>query len=79
LDTQGWESKILKGAGHTLDRFKIILTELNFYDLYEHTHSFFELEQYLLPKGFKLFDINHISKNPMNGRTDWVDVIYTRE
>lgn len=24
----------------------------------------------------KLYDISHISKNPMNGRTDWVDVIY---
>jgi len=25
---------------------------------------------------FELFDIGHVSKNPMTGRTDWVDVIY---
>ena len=62
----------------TLSRFKIVLAELNFYDLYEHQHSFSELEKYLLPHGFKLFDISHISKNPMNGRTDWVDVVYVR-
>ena len=79
LDTQGWESKILKGAGSFLSNIKIVLAELNFYDLYEHQHSFLELEKYLLPQGFKLFDINHISKNPMNGRTDWVDVIYIKE
>mgnify|MGYP003115472318 CR=1 FL=1 len=78
MDTQGWESKVLKGAGDTLSRFKIVLAELNFYDLYEHQHSFSELEKYLLPHGFKLFDISHISKNPMNGRTDWVDVVYVR-
>jgi hypothetical protein len=32
----------------------------------------------LKPHCFKLFDISHVSKNPLNGRTDWVDVIYTK-
>ena len=44
--------------------------------------SFFinsDLERLLIPAGFKLYDINHIAKNPMNGRTDWVDVIYVNE
>ena len=31
------------------------------------------------PAGFHLYDINYISKNPMNGRTDWVDVIYVNK
>ena len=35
-----------------------------------------DIEKYLIPAGFQLYDISHISKNPMNGRTDWVDVIY---
>ena len=41
--------------------------------------SFYEIEKHLIPYGFKLYDISHISKNPLNGRTDWVDVIYINE
>ena len=47
-----------------------------FYDFYERSLSFSDIENFLAPAGFKLYDISHISKNPMNGRTDWVDVIY---
>jgi hypothetical protein len=36
----------------------------------------FTRQKILHPAGFRLYDISHISKNPMNGRTDWVDVIY---
>ena len=39
-------------------------------------NQFFDIEKYLIPAGFKLYDISHISKNPMNGRTDWVDIRY---
>jgi hypothetical protein len=50
-----------------------------FYDFSESSLSFSDIEKYLLPAGFKLYDISHISKNPMNGRTDWVDMIYVNE
>ena len=33
----------------------------------------------MIPHNFKLYDISHIAKNPMNGRTDWIDVIYVNE
>jgi|TARA_R100000479_G_scaffold175371_2_gene126252 FkbM family methyltransferase len=79
LDAQGGESKIFEGAQETLKRTKVVLTELHFYDLYENKKSFSDIEKYLHPAGFRLYDISHISKNPMNGRTDWVDVIYTKE
>jgi len=78
LDTQGSEAKILKGAKETLEKTSIVLTELNFYDLYTRNLSFYDIEQYLKPAGFKLYDISYISKNPINGRTDWVDVIYKK-
>ena len=78
LDTQCSEAKILKGAEETLEKTSVILTELNFYDLYTKNLSFYDIEQYLKPAGFKLYDISYISKNPLNGRTDWVDVIYKK-
>jgi len=79
IDTQGFEPEVLKGAGDYLNSTKVVLTELMFYDLYERKLSFSDIEKYLLPSGFELFDISHISKNPSNGRTDWVDLIYVNK
>ncbi|MDC1035678.1 FkbM family methyltransferase [Alphaproteobacteria bacterium] len=76
IDTQGHEPEVLQGFGQSLKNIKIIILELMFYDYYERSISFYDLEKLLIPAGFHLYDISHISKNPMNGRTDWVDVIY---
>ena len=76
IDTQGFEPEVLDGFGSKLNSVKVIITELMFYDYYDRSLSFSDIEKYLLPYGFRLYDISHIAKNPMNGRTDWVDVIY---
>lgn len=76
IDTQGYEPEVLSGLGSHLSEVDVVITELMFYDFYERSLSFSDIEKYLLPAGFVLYDISHISKNPMNGRTDWVDVIY---
>jgi FkbM family methyltransferase len=79
IDTQGYEPEVLSGLGACLSEIDVVITELMFYDFYERSLSFSDIEKYLLPAGFRLYDISHISKNPMNGRTDWVDVIYVNE
>lgn len=79
MDTQGFEPQVLEGLGESLKNVSVVLTEIMFYDLYERSLSFYDIEQFLMPAGFELFDISHISKNPMNGRTDWVDVIYVNK
>ena len=76
IDTQGHEPEVLEGFGARLADVGCVITELMFYDYYERSLSFSDLEKFLIPAGFHLYDINHIVKNPMNGRTDWVDVIY---
>lgn len=79
IDTQGYEAEVLSGLGGRLSDIDVVITELMLYDFYERSLSFSDIEKYLLPAGFKLYDISHISKNPMNGRTDWVDVIYVND
>ena len=79
IDTQGFEPEVLEGVGDQLRNVDVVLTELMFYDYYERSLSFLDIEQFLIPAGFRLYDINHISKNPMNGRTDWVDIIYVNK
>jgi hypothetical protein len=76
IDTQGFEPEVLSGLGEELKNVDVVLTELMFYDYYDRSLSFTDIEKYLIPSGFQLYDISHIAKNPMNGRTDWVDVIY---
>lgn len=79
IDTQGYEPEVLEGLGQRLSDVDVVITELMFYDYYERSLSFSDIERFLLPAGFHLYDINHIAKNPMNGRTDWVDVIYVNK
>lgn len=79
IDTQGYEPEVLDGLGDKLKNVDVILTELMFFDFYERSLSFSDIEKYLLKYNFKMYDISHLSKNPMNGRTDWIDVIYVNE
>ncbi len=79
IDTQGFEPEVLHGMGEYLKNVNVVLTELMLYDLYERSVSFTDIERFLIPAGFKLYDISECSKNPMNGRTDWVDLIYVNE
>ena len=78
IDVQGAEKNVLQGG---VDIFKIvgsIIIEISFYDFYEKSTSFVDIEKILMPFGFKLFSILDISRNPMNGRTDWAEVFYKR-
>lgn len=76
IDTQGFEPQVLEGLGDRLKDVDVVITELMFYDYYERSLTFSDIERFLIPAGFHLYDISHIAKNPMNGRTDWIDVIY---
>lgn len=78
MDVQGAELLILEGASSILNNTDIIVSELNLYDLYETRFGFLEFEKLIIPYNFELYDISHISKNPLNGRTDWVEVIYRK-
>lgn len=79
MDTQGSEPDILRGGRNILNNTRVVVTELMFYDLYKKQNSFYDIESILLPLGFELFDIGYVSKNPLTGRTDWVDVIYVKK
>ena len=76
IDVQGADSKVLNGGKETLKKTTIVVLEISFFDYYEQQTSFLDVELLLSPLGFKLYSISEISNNPMNGRTDWVEVVY---
>lgn len=79
IDVQGAECRVLKGAEATLVNTAVVVIEISFFDYYEHQTSFGDVEGILGPLGFTLYSISEISNNPMNGRTDWAEVIYVNK
>ena len=79
IDVQGAECQILNGAIQTLYKTRVIILEISFFDYYENQTTFMDIEQIISPLGFKLFSISEISNNPMNGRTDWSEVVYLNQ
>jgi len=77
MDTQGFEDEVLKGAQKSLmeGRIKVIETELIMGDLYEKYLSFYDLEQILVPAGFKLCAIDH-SANRIDNPSMTFNIIY---
>ena len=78
VDVQGAEVAVLAGAAGILPATVTVAVEISFFDLYERSSSFFEVESLLHPHGLDLYALAEVSDNPMNGRTDWVTAIYTR-
>ncbi|MBE2205437.1 MAG: FkbM family methyltransferase [Chthoniobacterales bacterium] len=78
IDVQSAERVVLEGGVETLEKAKVVVVEINFFDYYERSSSFSDIEKFLHPAGFRLFSISEISNNPMNGRTDWAEVIYAK-
>ena len=78
IDVQGVELKVLDGGAGALQKTNAIILEASFYDFYESRSSFYDIERILLPAGFRMFSIMELSQNPMNGRTDWAEILYTR-
>jgi len=78
VDVQGAETKVLNGGVRILERVKNIIVEISFFDYYSQQSSFCDVEKSINIFGFKLYAITEISNNPMNGRTDWAEVIYTK-
>ncbi len=79
IDVQGAEAMVLSGGGRFLEHVKVIILEISFFDYYTRKSSFYDVEKIIHPFGFSLFAITEISNNPMNGRTDWAEVVYAKD
>jgi FkbM family methyltransferase len=75
-DTQGFELEVLKGSKEMLANNKIqfIYLEINFVELYKKLPSFCDIQEFLLPHGFKLMRLYDISY--YENSIGWADVLY---
>ena len=81
IDVQGFENQVLKGAKEILEGgvVDLILVEIIFDDCYGVGNTFFNVESFLVPNGYILYDIFHIYKDIRIGRTNWVDAVYIKK
>lgn len=57
MDTQGTELDILKGGETTLKKTRFILAEMNNHQIYNHTCQYYEMDEFLRNRSFKLADV----------------------
>ena len=76
IDTQGNELNVLKGSKKLLKNIKFIRLELMLYDYYENSYSISDIELFLKKFNFKIFNILEVQQNPVNLKTDWIEVLF---
>lgn len=74
LDTQGTELDILRAGTETLKKTKFVLTEMNNHQMYKNTCQYFEVDELLRSRSFRLADIV-VTYRGDNGVTEY-DALY---
>jgi len=75
LDLQGYELEAFKGALSTLERTRVILTEVEFAPLYDDQPLFAEIDLFLRAQGYRLFNLYDLWSHPYGQLTSG-DAIY---
>jgi FkbM family methyltransferase len=78
IDTQGYEDRVLKGAGVTLAKSSGLQLELSLVPLYEGQRLFDELSERVKASGFELWSVSPVLVDPQTGRLLQVDATFFR-
>jgi FkbM family methyltransferase len=78
LDVQGYEKKILTGAGACLDRVIGVQLEMSLVPLYEGQPGWEEMLQFMRARGFALWKMEAGTRDPVSGRESELDGIFFR-
>jgi FkbM family methyltransferase len=63
LDTQGYDLKVLEGAGSDVDKFKGLAVELSFKSLYEGAPRYLEVLNFIEDKGYRITGLYPIGRD----------------
>jgi len=78
IDTQGYESEVIRGAEEALARIGTVQLEMSLVPLYEGQGTFADLHGLLSEKGFRLVSVEPGFSDPALGQMLQVDGIYHR-
>jgi FkbM family methyltransferase len=78
IDVQGYEDKVIAGAGETIGKAKAIIVEVSFRELYEGQPLFEKIFGLLSGEGFKYFGNLYQLLSPIDGAPLQADALFVR-
>lgn len=78
LDVQGYEARVLRGAGELLTRSRIVIAETTFAPIYSGQASLGELCSILEPHGLKYREAFGVIRDGTSGEPLWQDSVFAR-
>jgi FkbM family methyltransferase len=78
IDTQGYETKVLRGGLNVLERFRLIQLETSFFPVYKDEPLIGEVIQFLAALGFRVISFEPGWEDPRTGEMLQADLIFAR-
>jgi hypothetical protein len=78
IDVQGYELEVLKGAQESLRNIEVILTEVNYLEVYQGAPLAAELIGWLSKREFVLYDVVNFMRRPLDKALWQSDMIFVR-
>jgi FkbM family methyltransferase len=78
VDTQGYESHVLAGAGRSLPRIDLVQLEMSLVPLYDGAATHIHLLEIMSEQGYELVDLDRGFTHPRTGQLLQVDGIFRR-
>jgi FkbM family methyltransferase len=79
LDVQGAELDVLSSARNTLELASAVVVEVSFFSFYFGGARFDELISLMRASGLVVYDLENLSRRPLDGALSQADVVFVRE
>lgn len=79
IDVQGFELHVLRGAGETLKRTRVVMLEAPLVSSYRGAASFDALYRFMVEQGFRVADAHASTLDPKDGAPLELDVTFVSE
>lgn len=78
IHVQGAELEVLRGAEKTLERAQAVFVLASLIELYEGSPLFHEVQQFMVGRGFRLFDLAHFYHRELDGALAQIDAVFLK-
>ena len=79
IDVQGYEDKVIAGAGETISKARALIVEVSFRELYEGQPLFETIFEMLSEKGFRYFGNLYQLLSPVDGAPLQADALFLQD
>ncbi len=78
-DVQGFELEVLKGADKCLEHCELLLFEVSYRQIYDHSPLVHEVINYIGSKEYRIFDICTYTGRPYDGMLAQSDILFVKQ